>query len=87
MRITAARHQMITRYSITTEPRSIAMYTMYEALAREHQLRRERQPRDYRLASELAAERRWRRLERWAHVAQERHAERVHRAAQAAHKQ
>ncbi|MDQ6849361.1 MAG: hypothetical protein M3070_05175 [Actinomycetota bacterium] len=59
------------------------MYTLHEALAREHQLRREREARHYRLANELTAERRWRYLERRAHAAHKLHAERARRAAQA----
>ena len=86
MRSTAAPHRI--RYpceSTRSMPRSNAMYTLHEALAREHQLRREREARQHRLVSGLAAERRWRYLERRAHSAHVRHADRARRAAYATH--
>jgi hypothetical protein len=58
------------------------MYTMHEALAREHLRERMRQAQSHRLASELAAANRWRYLEQRAHRAYERHAQRAHQVAQ-----
>jgi hypothetical protein len=62
--------------------RSTEMQTMHEALAREHMRQREREARLHSLASELASANRWRFLERRAHAAYRRHAQRAHRAAQ-----
>jgi hypothetical protein len=61
------------------------MYTMQEALAREHMRQRHHEAevyRRHRLASELAAANRWRYLERRAHAANRRHARRAEQAAQ-----
>jgi hypothetical protein len=58
------------------------MYTMHEALAREHMRQREREARQHRLVSEMAAANRWRYLERLAHSAHRRHWQRAHRVAQ-----
>lgn len=57
------------------------MYTMYEALAREHMRERHEQARRHRLLRELAAAKRWRALERRAGAAAERHAVRAGRVA------
>ncbi|MCW2496645.1 hypothetical protein [Jatrophihabitans sp.] len=70
----------------TSEPSglvgSIEMYTMHEALAREHMRHRQQEAARQRLASELAAANRWHYLERAAHAAYRRHLQRVERAAQ-----
>jgi hypothetical protein len=61
------------------------MYTMHEALAREHmrQRRHEAQAAQrQRLASELAAANRWRYLERRANAVYRRHARRAEQVAQ-----
>ncbi len=82
----ATPHLITMQRTRSTNPyssRSIAMHTMHEALAREHRLRREREARQHRLVSELAAERRWRYLERRAHSAHLRHAKRARQVAQA----
>jgi hypothetical protein len=65
-----------------TARRSTEMQTMHEALAREHMRRREQEARRHSLSSELASANRWRYLERRAHAAYRRHAQRAHRAAQ-----
>ncbi len=62
--------------------RSTEMQILYEALAREHMRERERQARQNSLSRELASANRWRYLERCAHAAYRRHAQRAHRAAQ-----
>jgi hypothetical protein len=62
--------------------RSTEMHTMYEALAREHMRQREQEARRHSLSSQLAAANRWRYLERRAHAAYLRHAQRANRAAQ-----
>jgi hypothetical protein len=64
--------------------RSTAMQTMHEALAREHLRQLHQEARQRALARELASARRWHFLERRAHNAYRRHAERAERAAQAA---
>jgi hypothetical protein len=65
--------------SLTT--RSIEMYTMHEALARERMRAIERDAQQLRVARELASARRWHRVEvrahaagRRAHAAERRHA-------------
>ena len=58
------------------------MYTMYEALAREHMRQRHEDAQRHRLASELAAANRWRYLERRAGAARRRHAHRAEEYAQ-----
>ena len=62
---------------------SIQMYTMHEALAREHMRQREQEARRHRLAYQMAAANRWRYLERRAHAAYQRHAHRAEQSAQA----
>lgn len=52
--------------------RSTEMYTLHEALAREHLRGLEREARQMRVARELAAARRWHRLEHRARTAQRR---------------
>ena len=64
--------------------RSTEMQTMYEALAREHLRQLHEDARRRALVSQLASANRWRLLERRAHNAYRRHAERAERAAQAA---
>ena len=59
------------------------MYTMYEALAREHMRQRSQDVERHRLASELAAANRWRYLERRASAAHRRHAHRAEQYVQA----
>jgi len=58
------------------------MYALHEALAREHMREREQQARRHALAGEMASANRWRYLERRAHAAYRRHAQRAHGAAQ-----
>jgi hypothetical protein len=58
------------------------MYTMHEAMAREHMRQREREAQRHRLVSELAAANRWRYLERRAHAAYLQHVRRAERVAQ-----
>jgi hypothetical protein len=65
-----------------TSRRSTQMYTMHEALAREHMRHREDEARRHALSRELAAARRWRNLERRAHAAYQRHAQRAVRVGQ-----
>lgn len=60
------------------------MFTMHEALAREHMREREQQARQARLAYELAAAHRWRYLAARASAAHQRHARRAEQAAEAA---
>ena len=55
---------------------------MHEVLAREHQRELESQARHSELARQLASARRWRSLERRAHAAYRRHAQRAQWAAQ-----
>jgi hypothetical protein len=60
-----------------TQIRSIRMYSMYEALARDRMRVEEQRSRHARLASELAAQRRWHRVSLRARRAVARHARRV----------
>ena len=69
--------------SITTLPGSTKMYSMQEALARERMSQSQREARISRIASQMAAARRWRRLERIARSAHQRHVESVDKAAAA----
>jgi hypothetical protein len=62
-----------------THSRSITMYSMHEALARDRMREQEQRSREARLARELAAERRWHRVSLHARAAQKRHARRVSR--------
>lgn len=62
--------------------RSTHMYALHEALAREHMRQRESEARRHSLSRELAWARRWRYLERRAHEASRRHAQRAYRAAE-----
>lgn len=66
----------------TALTRSTEMYTLHEALAREHlrQLHSDAQRRA--LVTQLASARRWRYLERRAHAAYQRHALRAEQVAQ-----
>jgi hypothetical protein len=63
---------------------STEMYTMYEALAREHLRQLHSEARQRTLAKQLASAKRWRSRELRAHAAYERHARRADLAAQAA---
>jgi hypothetical protein len=74
--------QPMTAASAPTS-RSTEMYSMHEALAREHMRQREHEARQHALSSRMASANRWRYLERRAHSAYQRHALRAHRAAQA----
>lgn len=67
----------------TTESRSIEMYAMNEALAREHLRELHDRSRRSRAASELAAASRWHRVELRARAAHRRHVLRAERAASA----
>ena len=58
------------------------MYTMHEALAREHMRQRQQEAQRARLANEMAAANRWRYLERRANAAYRRHARRAEQVAQ-----
>jgi hypothetical protein len=60
--------------------RSIKMFSMHEALARDRMREQEQRSREARLARELAAERRWHRVSVHAREAQARHARRARRA-------
>jgi hypothetical protein len=57
------------------------MLSMHEALARDRMREHQRRSRHARLASELAAERRWHRVSLHARAAEARHAHRARRAA------
>jgi hypothetical protein len=70
-----------TSTSITTG--STKMYSMQEALARERMSESRREARISRIASQMAAARRWRRLERIARSVHQRHVESVDNAAAA----
>jgi hypothetical protein len=59
--------------------RSIEMYTMHEALARDRMRDEQRRSQKAQLAREVAAERRWHRVSLRANAAQARHARRVQR--------
>lgn len=67
-----------------TTSRSIEMYALNEALAREHLRELSSRRRRARAASELAAANRWHRVELRAVAAQRRHALRAERAASSA---
>lgn len=66
-----APNPMITNTNLTstTFTRSIEMYTMHEALARERIRAIERDTQQLRVARELASARRWHRVEVRAHAA------------------
>ncbi|HEX3334847.1 MAG TPA: hypothetical protein VHS54_00200 [Jatrophihabitans sp.] len=59
--------------------RSIKMYALQEALARDRMREKEQRSREARLARALAAENRWHRVSLHARAAQARHARRVSR--------
>jgi hypothetical protein len=70
-----------TNLTTNLTTRSIEMYTMHEALARERMRAIERDAQQLRVARELASARRWHRVEvrahaagRRAHAAERRHA-------------
>ena len=71
----------IDPFSTTTKTiatsRSFEMYTLHEALAREHLRQMHQDARRRALVSELASANRWRFLERRAHAAYRRHAQRA----------
>ena len=69
----------IDPYCLTTTAtsRSIEMHTLHEALAREHLRQLHQDARRRALVSELASANRWRFLERRAHAAYRRHAQRA----------
>lgn len=73
---------MTTTTGLTTPSRSIEMYTLHEALAREHMRQLHADARRRALVNQLASANRWRFLERRAHAAYLRHALRAERAAQ-----
>ena len=70
----------MTHRTVTPLSRSITMYVMHEALARDRMRESQQRSREMRLARELAAQRRWHRVSRYARAAESRHAERVHEA-------
>ena len=53
------------------------MYSLHEALAREHQCEQLRRSREATVARELSAQRRWHRVSRYARAAERRHARRA----------
>ena len=59
------------------------MYTLHEALAREHLRQLHEDARQRAFVNQLAAAKRWRKLERRAHAAYRRHAHRAEYAAAA----
>ncbi len=59
------------------------MYTLHEALAREHLRQLHEDARKRAFVNQLAAAKRWRTLERRAHAASRRHAKRAEYAAAA----
>ena len=63
-----------------TTNRSITMYTMVEALAREHMREQIRAAQRAQLVRELAAAKRWRRVHSRARSASQRHAARAEQA-------
>jgi hypothetical protein len=71
------------RRPVTTHVRKdIEMYTLHEALAREHLREFARDAQQHALTRRLASANRWHRLERRVHAASRAHARRAHRAAQ-----
>lgn len=66
--MTAAPH----RLSAITSMRSTKMYSMHEALAREHMSELRRQASEHRVASQSRAARRQRRLQRLARLTHQR---------------
>jgi hypothetical protein len=55
------------------------MHSMTEALARDRMREHEKRTRDDSLAREVAAQRRWHRVSRYANAAEQRHAARLRR--------
>jgi hypothetical protein len=72
--VTVRNHEMTRTDSV----RSTKMYTLYEALARDRMRATDELARQRRIARELAAARRWHRLEQRARSARHRHAMRAH---------
>jgi len=83
-RMTTTDFNGTTSVSYSSPSRSTEMQTMHEALAREHLRQLHQDARHHALVSQLASARRWRVLERRAHSAYQRHAERAERVAQSA---
>ncbi len=67
---------------MTQLSRSTAMYTLHEALAREHLRQLHEDAHQRALVNQLASAKRWRARERRAHAAYRRHAQRAEYAAQ-----
>ena len=72
-----------THIRMTQRSRSTAMYTLHEALAREHLRQLHEDARRRALINQLAAAKRWRKLEHRAHAAYRRSAKRAEYAAAA----
>ena len=72
-----------THIRMTQLSRSTAMYTLHEALAREHLRQLHEDARHRAFVNQLAAAKRWQKRERRAHAAYRRSAERAEYAAQA----
>ena len=70
--MTTATHYALI--NITSLPGSTKMISMHEALARERMYESHREARLSRVANQMAAARRWRRLERIARSVHQRHA-------------
>jgi hypothetical protein len=68
-RSTASRSRSVTDFHLL---RSIKMYSMHEALARDRMREQERRSRQGRLARDLAAQRRWHRVPLHARAAEAR---------------
>ncbi len=68
-----------TPTEFTTTRRNIAMQTMNETLARDRMRELRQRAREAELARQLAAQRRWHRVSRYARAAERRHAVRVSR--------
>lgn len=73
-----------TRTTFTHSSRSTEMYTLHEALAREHLRQLHEDARQRTLVNQLASAKRWRARERRAHAAYRRSAQRAEYAAQVA---
>jgi hypothetical protein len=70
-------HRVTTDTTTDHQIRSIAMYTMHEALARDRMRDQQQRSHDAQLARELSAQRRWHRVSLRARAAHARHTRRV----------
>jgi len=78
---TQIRMTSLQPFALTS--RSTAMYTLHEALAREHLRQLHEDARHRAFVNQLAAAKRWQKRERRAHAAYRRSAQRAEYAAQA----